>query len=93
MIPIEEPRSTVMRDRAERGIWQRRYWEHTIRDDADYAAHIDYIHFNPVRHGLTRSAADWPTSSFHDCVKRGYDPPDWIGTDGTMDAGEPRERP
>jgi putative transposase len=47
-----------------RGIWQRRYWEHTIRDDQDYAAHFDYIHFNPVKHGLVGHPADWPHSTF-----------------------------
>jgi REP element-mobilizing transposase RayT len=50
--PIGEPRSPVMTSRGERGIWQRRYWEHTIRDDRDFAAHMDYTHFNPVKHGL-----------------------------------------
>lgn len=51
-LPIGEPRSPVMTSRGERGIWQRRYWEHTIRDDRDFAAHMDYTHFNPVKHGL-----------------------------------------
>jgi putative transposase len=51
-LPNVEQRSGVMSRRRERGIWQRRYWEHTIRDDCDYAAHMDYIHFNPVKHGL-----------------------------------------
>jgi putative transposase len=49
--------------KGERGIWQRRSWEHTIRDDSNYAAHIDYIHFNPVKHGVVAHAADWPFSS------------------------------
>lgn len=51
--------------RNERGIWQRRFWEHTIRDDRDLTNHIDYIHFNPVKHGYVASAADWPHSSIH----------------------------
>jgi putative transposase len=51
-LPTGEPRSPVMTGRGERGIWQRRYWEHTIRDDRDFAAHMDYTHFNPVKHGL-----------------------------------------
>jgi putative transposase len=63
----------------ERGIWQRRYWEHTIRDDADLARHIDYIHFNPVKHGHVSKASDWPYSSFHRYVKRGLLPEDWGG--------------
>ena len=45
------------------GIWQRRYWEHTIRDDRDFAAHMDHMRFNPVKHGLVEHAADWPHSS------------------------------
>jgi len=61
-LPVGEPRSLVMTNRGERGIWQRRYWEHTIRDDRDSAAHMDYIHFNPVKHGLVAHPADWPHS-------------------------------
>jgi putative transposase len=75
-----EQRSMVMIRRGERGIWQRRYWEHTIRDDRDYAAHMDYIHFNPVKHGLIRSPADWHFSSFRRCVVRGLYPADWLGS-------------
>ncbi|WP_288006777.1 REP-associated tyrosine transposase [Acidiphilium sp.] len=56
----------------EPGIWQRRFWEHTIRDDADYAAHVDYIHFNPVKHGLVAGVEDWPYSSFHRAVAMGW---------------------
>ena len=63
----------------ERGIWQRRYWEHAIRDDADLTRHIDYIHFNPVKHGLVSRVCDWPHSSFHQYVKRGDLPEDWGG--------------
>jgi len=50
----------------ERGIWQRRFWEHAIRNEQDYTLHVDYIHFNPVKHGYVRQVADWPYSSFHD---------------------------
>jgi putative transposase len=53
------------RVRGERGIWQRRYWEHAIRDPRDYAHHIDYCWFNPVKHGLVANVEDWPFSSFH----------------------------
>ncbi|WP_284943887.1 REP-associated tyrosine transposase [Acidisoma cladoniae] len=61
---VAEPRSAIMRRRGERGIWQRRYWERTIRSESDYAAHIHYTHFNPVKHGLVERAEDWPFSSF-----------------------------
>jgi putative transposase len=63
----------------EKGIWQRRYWEHTIRDDADLDRHIDYIHFNPVKHGHVTRVADWPHSSFHRFVERGLLAVDWGG--------------
>jgi putative transposase len=60
-------------------LWQRRYWEHTIRDETDFARHVDYIHFNPVRHGLVRRVEDWPYSSFHRYVRNGTLPDDWAG--------------
>jgi putative transposase len=58
---------------------QRRYWEHTIRGDADYARHMDYIHFNPVKHGHVTQVLDWPHSSFHRMVRLGTYSPDWAG--------------
>ena len=58
-------------------MWQRRFWEHTVRDERDYAAHVDYVHFNPVRHGLAEHAAAWPFSSLRACVARGMYPADW----------------
>jgi putative transposase len=61
----------------EKGIWQRRYWEHAIRSDADFERHVDYIHYNPVKHGLVSRAADWPYSSFHRYVEHGILPADW----------------
>ncbi|MCU0833898.1 MAG: transposase [Chromatiaceae bacterium] len=69
--------SDSRRKRGERGIWQRRFWEHLNRDDRDYQRHIDYIHWNPVKHGWTQRVADWPYSSFHAYVRRGFYPPDW----------------
>jgi putative transposase len=80
-----------MRTRGERGIWQRRYWEHTIRDDRDYATHVDYTHFNPVKHGYVQHPADWPYSSFQRCVSAGMYPENWSGgADEPPDAGERR---
>ena len=61
----------------EQAIWQHRYWEHLIRDDNDYARHVDYIHYNPVKHGLAQSPIDWPYSSFSRYVEAGFYPPDW----------------
>jgi putative transposase len=89
-LPAVEQRSPVMLDRSERGIWQNRFWEHTIRDDRDYAAHMDYTHFNPVKHGLVQNAADWPYSSFRKCVARGLYPGNWIGA--AHDLAESGER-
>jgi len=67
--------------RGERGIWQRRFWEHLIRDEADYNAHMDYVHINPVKHGLVRNVCDWPYSTFHRCVQQGLYTPDWVNSD------------
>lgn len=66
--------------RGERGLWQRRFWEHLIRNETDCQRHMDYIHWNPVKHGLVRCVKDWPHSSFHDYVRRGMYPVAW-GTD------------
>lgn len=63
--------------RHESGLWQRRFWEHRIRDEDDLARHVDYIHFNPVHHGLAPRAVDWPHSSFHAYVRRGRLAVDW----------------
>jgi putative transposase len=60
-----------------RPVWQRRYWEHQIRDEDDLRRHIDYIHFNPVKHGRVQRAGDWPHSSFHRYVREGRLPADW----------------
>ncbi len=70
----------------EKGIWQRRFWEHRIRDEEDLARHVDYIHFNPVKYGLVSQVGDWPYSSFHRYVARGLLPADWGGRGG--DDGE-----
>lgn len=78
-IDPSELRSSVRAAKGERGIWQRRFWEHVIRDDDDYARHLDYVHFNPVKHGYATSVAQWPYSTFHHYVKAGVYPMDWGG--------------
>jgi putative transposase len=78
-LPRQEPRSAARRERGERGIWQRRFWEHLIRDYADYARHVEYCYINPVKHRLVRRVQDWPHSSFHRDVRRGLFPLDWAG--------------
>nr|MDF0366730.1 transposase [Nodosilinea sp. TSF1-S3] len=65
--------------RKEGNVWQRRFWEHLIRDESDFAAHCDYIHYNPVRHGLCDTPQQWPFSSLHRLTKKGVYSPDWGG--------------
>ena len=60
-------------------LWQKRFWEHTIRDEIDFAHHFDYLHFNPVKHGYVAQVADWSFSTFHHYVKQGIYPCDWGG--------------
>ncbi len=64
----------------ERGICQRRYWEHAIRDQKDFDTHLDYIHYNSVKHGWVRRAVDWPHSSFHRFVRLGLYSPKWAAS-------------
>ncbi|MCQ9378219.1 transposase [Methyloversatilis sp. XJ19-49] len=78
-LPRDETMNASRLSKGERGVWQRRYWEHLVRDDGDFARHVDYIHFNPVQHGLVERVADWPHSSFHRYVERGVLPADWGG--------------
>jgi putative transposase len=66
----------------EHALWQRRFWEHTIRDERDFERHVDYVHFNPVKHGLVTRVRDWPYSSFHRCVRGSLLPLDWAGDVG-----------
>jgi REP-associated tyrosine transposase len=73
------PRSPSKISKREKGIWQRRYWEHAIRDEADLERHVDYIHFNPVKHGFVSRVIDWPHSSFHRYVEESALPGDWGG--------------
>lgn len=76
-------------NRHEAGLWQRRFWEHQIRDDDDFARHVDYIHWNPVKHGLVACAADWPYSTFHRFLCNGVYSADWGLTESLrITAGE-----
>lgn len=74
--------------KGERGLWQRRFWEHAIRDRADMNRHIEYCWFNPVKHGLVSHVADWPHSSFHRAVREGIVGEDWAGTEPEGEFGE-----
>lgn len=66
--------SETRRHKGERGIWQRRFWEHLVRDERDFERHADYIHYNPVKHGHVHRVTDWLHSSFHRYVERGVYP-------------------
>ena len=68
--------------RRESSIWQRRFWEHQIRDENDFERHMDYIHFNPVKHGYVHQVSEWPHSTFHRHVRDGIYPVDWGGAPG-----------
>ncbi|GAB3653651.1 hypothetical protein [Ramlibacter alkalitolerans] len=63
--------------KGERKLWQRRFWEHQIHDEEDFQRHVDYIHYNPVKHGWVARANEWPYSSFHRFVREGIVAPDW----------------
>lgn len=66
-------------------IWQRRYWEHRIRNESDLARHVDYIHYNPVKHGLCCQPRDWPWSTIHRYIGSSLLPADWGGNDSAVD--------
>ncbi len=88
-MPKTERRSSVRQRKGERGIWQRRYWEHTIRDERDYATHMDYLHYNPVKHGYADKVMDWPYSTFKHHVQRGLYSENWGEGDIDICVGEP----
>jgi putative transposase len=86
-LPPGEDVSPSRATRGERGIWQRRFWEHTLRDEIDLERHVDYIHFNPVKHGYVGRVNDWPYSSFSRMVSAGVYPADWAGVISTDSTG------
>lgn len=89
---VTAPRSASRIQKREATVWQRRFWEHTIRDEQDFENHFDYIHFNPVKHGYVMCVGDWEWSSFHRYVKLGVYETDWgegfVLSDKTLDFGE-----
>ena len=94
-IPAGERRCNSRMAKGERGIWQRRYWEHLVRDEADLSRCVDYVHFNPVKHGHVARVVDWPYSTFHRHVARGWLPADWgVTTEahGSFGEREPQAR-
>ena len=89
---VQIPTSRSYQQRRELGLWQRRFWEHQIRDEQDLVKHVEYIHWNPVKHGYVARVRDWPYSSFHRYVKQGLYPLDWASGDDADDDdyGEPQ---
>ncbi len=85
-MPLNERISNSRKRKKERGIWQRRFWEYLIKDEEDYKNHLDYIHYNPVKHGYVQRAIDWQYSSFHLWLERDVYPRDWA-TKLDMDLG------
>ena len=91
----EAHRNLSRRKRNERAFWQRRFWEHLIRDETDLKQHLDYIHYNPIKHAHVATAGDWPHSTFHKYLSLGeYDSPEWGRTEpenlvGWTVSGEP----
>ncbi|MGQ0619738.1 MAG: REP-associated tyrosine transposase [Panacagrimonas sp.] len=84
LLPTGERISASRSRRDERGIWQRRFWEHLIRDERDWRNHVDYIHFNPVKHGLVARAVDWPHSSIHRFLREGIMEPHWAAGEAAV---------
>ena len=82
--------STARREHRERGIWQKRFWEHTIRDEEDLMRHVNYIHYNPVKHEVARCPHEWPYSTFQRWAKEGYYAEDWLCDCGAGKAEPPR---
>lgn len=85
---VAQTQSNSRVKRREIDFWQRRYWEHLIRDDTDFDRHVDYVHFNPVKHGHVDRVIDWPYSTFHRYVRLGMCPSDWAGGDVDEMAGD-----
>ena len=92
-LPLATRLTQSQQQKREKGLWQRRYWEHQIRDAEDLQRHLDYLHYNPVKHGLVERVKDWPYSSFHRHVRQGLLPADWgVGqSEAGLPGGEPEQ--
>jgi putative transposase len=91
-LPKTEKLSAVRAAAGERGIWQRRFWEHLIRDDVDFENHVNYVHINPLKHGYVNRVRDWPYSTFHRYVQAGIYSVDWCGEVNGMVGGDAPRR-
>ena len=79
----EAATSRSRKEKKERGVWQKRYWEHTVKDEEDLKRCVDYVHWNPKKHGLVANVRDWPWSSFHRYIELGEYTRDWGANDPT----------
>ena len=70
--------SKARKKHREKGVWQKRFWEHTIRNEDDFINHVNYIHYNPVKHNLAKCPHAWPYSTFHQWMKDGYYKKEWL---------------
>jgi putative transposase len=84
MLTGERRNQSRMR-KGERGIWQRRYWEHLSWDERDFARPVDYLHYNPAKHSYVTQVGEWAYSTFHRYVKTGVYPKNWAGTEDDLD--------
>jgi len=82
---VDENRSVKRNAKGGYNVWQRRFWEHTVRDEQDLQAHMDYIHYNPVKHGFVTRVCGWPYSSFHRFVRLGWLTAEWAGDPNLLD--------
>lgn len=78
-VSVQQPVGASKIRKGEKGIWQRRFWEHLVRDERDLERHVDYVHYNPVKHGWASRVSDWPYSSFYRYVRDALLPLDWGG--------------
>lgn len=87
-LPQTATSTVALQKEKRREIWQRHFWEHSIRDEMDFKRHFDYVHINPLKHGLVKHVKEWPYSTFHRYVAAGIYPADWCGMMQTGDFGE-----
>ena len=88
---VTQTHGSVRDRRTRRSVWQSRYWEHVIRDEEDFRQHVEYIHYNPVKHGYVRSPSEWPYSSFTRFVREGIHSEDWGSTEPSLSSDVGRE--
>jgi putative transposase len=84
-VEFKAPPSASRQGKKEQAVWQRRFWEHQIRNEQDFVQHVEYIHYNPVKHGYAETPIDWLFSSFHRYVKKDLYPDNWGASEVEFD--------